>query len=114
MPPAPSRTYRVGEFARLAGVTPRALHHYDRLGLLKPRRTAVGYRAYTDRIILIEDTSEILIHKDDLVRMESRRSQPKLGTDDPMKAVTIADLVVASLRYRPDRIILGEVRGGEA
>jgi len=68
----------------------------------------------TDRIILIEDTSEILIHKDDLVRMESRRSQPKLGTDDPMKAVTIADLVVASLRYRPDRIILGEVRGGEA
>ena len=49
MPPAPSRTYRVGEFARLAGVTPRALHHYDRLGLLKPRRTAAGYRAYTDQ-----------------------------------------------------------------
>jgi len=43
-----SRTYRISEFARLAGVTPRALHHYDRLGLLKPRRTAAGYRAYTD------------------------------------------------------------------
>lgn len=49
MPPTPSRTYRVGEFARLAGVTPRALHHYDRLGLLKPRRTAAGYRAYTEQ-----------------------------------------------------------------
>lgn len=47
MPPA-SRIYRVGEFARLAGVTPRALHHYDRLGLLKPRRTTAGYRTYTD------------------------------------------------------------------
>jgi pilus assembly protein CpaF len=68
----------------------------------------------TDRIILIEDTSEILIHKDNLVRMESRRSQPKLGTEEPMKAITIADLVFASLRHRPDRIILGEVRAAEA
>jgi MerR family transcriptional regulator, thiopeptide resistance regulator len=48
MPSAPVRTYRIGEFARLAGVTPRALHHYDRLGLLKPRRTAAGYRAYIE------------------------------------------------------------------
>jgi MerR family transcriptional regulator, thiopeptide resistance regulator len=49
MASAPSRTYRVGEFAQLAGVTPRALHHYDRLGLLKPRRTPAGYRTYTDQ-----------------------------------------------------------------
>ena len=49
MPSAPVRTYRIGEFARLAGVTPRALHHYDRLGLLKPRRSAAGYRAYTEK-----------------------------------------------------------------
>lgn len=68
----------------------------------------------TDRIVLIEETSEILIHKDNLVRMESRRSQVRLGTEEPMKAVTIADLVFAALRYRPDRIIVGEVRGGEA
>ena len=41
--------YRAGEFARLAGVTVRALHHYDRLGLLKPaRRTAAGYRLYAE------------------------------------------------------------------
>jgi DNA-binding transcriptional MerR regulator len=40
------RTYRVHEFAALTGVSVRALHHYDRLGLLKPRRTASRYRLY--------------------------------------------------------------------
>lgn len=39
-------TYRVREFAALAGVTVKALHHYDRLGLLKPARTTAGYRVY--------------------------------------------------------------------
>jgi MerR family transcriptional regulator, thiopeptide resistance regulator len=39
--------YRVREFAALAGVTVKALHHYDRLGLLRPRRTSTGYRAYS-------------------------------------------------------------------
>src|ERR1700752_2451546 len=44
------RAYQPHEFARRAGVTIRALHHYDRLGLLKPSgRTAAGYRLYTDR-----------------------------------------------------------------
>jgi DNA-binding transcriptional MerR regulator len=37
---------RVHEFAQLAGVTVKALHHYDRLGLLKPARSAAGYRLY--------------------------------------------------------------------
>jgi MerR family transcriptional regulator, thiopeptide resistance regulator len=41
--------YRVQEFARLAGVTVRALHHYDRVGLLKPSgRSGSGYRLYRD------------------------------------------------------------------
>src|SRR5262245_34190118 len=40
------RMLRTKAFAQLAGVTPRALRHYDRLGLLKPKRTAAGYRAY--------------------------------------------------------------------
>src|SRR6058998_1123146 len=43
------RTYRAQEFAELAGVTVRTLHHYDRLGLLKPGRTQAGYRVYRDR-----------------------------------------------------------------
>jgi DNA-binding transcriptional MerR regulator len=43
------RMYRVREFARLAGVTVRALHHYDRIGLFKPaRRPRTGYRIYRD------------------------------------------------------------------
>ncbi|HEX3747927.1 MAG TPA: MerR family transcriptional regulator [Bryobacteraceae bacterium] len=40
--------YRIQEFAELAGVTVKALHHYDRLGLLTPRRSGAGYRMYTD------------------------------------------------------------------
>ncbi|HKE25393.1 MAG TPA: ATPase, T2SS/T4P/T4SS family [Bryobacteraceae bacterium] len=61
-----------------------------------------------DRVVLIEDTSEIQMSKPNLVRFEARREQPG------MSAVTIRDLLRATLRHRPDRIILGEVRGGEA
>lgn len=44
------QTHMPSEFAKRAGVTVRALHHYDRLGLLKPSgRTRAGYRVYTDR-----------------------------------------------------------------
>jgi DNA-binding transcriptional MerR regulator len=42
-----SKLYRVREFAALAGVTVRTLHHYERIGLLKPRRTGAGYRVYS-------------------------------------------------------------------
>jgi len=61
-----------------------------------------------ERIILIEDTAEIRIQKDNVVRFEARREQ------DGVPAVTIRDLLKATLRHRPDRIILGEIRGGEA
>jgi MerR family transcriptional regulator, thiopeptide resistance regulator len=45
--------YKVSEFAEKAGVTVRTLHHYDRLGLLKPSgRTQAGYRLYQDRDFL--------------------------------------------------------------
>ncbi|WP_291984279.1 ATPase, T2SS/T4P/T4SS family [Luteitalea sp.] len=68
----------------------------------------------TDRIVLIEETSEILIDKPNLVRFEARRPQAALGSEDPLPAVTIADLLRATLRHRPDRILVGEVRGAEA
>ena len=61
-----------------------------------------------DRIVVIEDTSEIQIDKPNRRRLEARRAH----ADIP--AVTIRDLLRATLRHRPDRIILGEVRGGEA
>ncbi|MGA9071203.1 MAG: MerR family transcriptional regulator [Terracidiphilus sp.] len=44
-----SETYQIHEFAELTGVTVKALHHYDRLGLLKPQRTYSGYRLYVER-----------------------------------------------------------------
>ena len=67
-----------------------------------------------DRIVLIEETSEILIDKPNLVRFEARRPQAPLGQEAPLPAVTIADLLRATLRHRPDRILVGEVRGAEA
>lgn len=44
-----SAFYRIHEFAKLAGVSVKTLHHYDRLRLMKPGRTVAGYRLYTDR-----------------------------------------------------------------
>jgi pilus assembly protein CpaF len=67
-----------------------------------------------DRIVLIEETSEILIEKSNLVRFEARRAQIPLGQEAPLPPVTIADLLRATLRHRPDRILVGEVRGPEA
>ena len=61
-----------------------------------------------DRVVLIEDTAELQFTHPNLVRFEARRAQPDLP------AVTIRDLLRATLRHRPDRIIVGEVRGGEA
>ena len=44
------RLFKTREFARLSGVTVRTLHHYDRLGLLKPGRySQAGYRLYSER-----------------------------------------------------------------
>jgi len=68
----------------------------------------------SDRIVLIEETSEILIEKPNLVRFEARRAQIPLGQEMPLPAVSIADLLRATLRHRPDRILVGEVRGPEA
>jgi pilus assembly protein CpaF len=68
----------------------------------------------SDRIVLIEETSEILIQKPNLVRFEARRAQIPLGQETPLPAVSIADLLRATLRHRPDRILVGEVRGPEA
>jgi pilus assembly protein CpaF len=61
-----------------------------------------------ERIVVIEDTAEVQIQASNLVRLEARREQPGCP------AITIRDLLRTTLRLRPDRIVLGEVRGGEA
>jgi pilus assembly protein CpaF len=61
-----------------------------------------------ERILLIEDTAEIRLPHANLVRFEARQAQ------NGISAVAIRDLLKASLRHRPDRILLGEIRGGEA
>jgi len=61
-----------------------------------------------ERVVLIEETSEVRVVRENLVEFEARREQPG------RPAVTIRDLLRATLRHRPDRILVGEVRGGEA
>ena len=63
-----------------------------------------------ERIITIEDSAELqLYHVDNLVRMETRNSNTE-GVNE----ISMNDLIKASLRMRPTRIIVGEVRGEEA
>ncbi|OOP60646.1 pilus assembly protein CpaF [Arthrobacter sp. SRS-W-1-2016] len=63
----------------------------------------------TDRIVTIEDAVELQLQQEHVVRLESRPANIE-GRGE----VTIRDLVRNSLRMRPDRIVVGEVRGGES
>ena len=63
-----------------------------------------------ERIITIEDNAELRIQGiENLVRLEAKMANMEGGT-----SVSIRDLIKSALRMRPDRIIVGEVRGGEA
>ena len=62
-----------------------------------------------ERIITIEDAAELKLHQNHVISLETR-----LTNYDGQGEVTIRDLVINSLRMRPDRIIVGEVRGKEA
>lgn len=68
-----------------------------------------GFVPAQERIVTIEDAAELSLQQEHVVRLESRPSNV-----EGKGAVTIRDLVRNSLRMRPDRIIVGEVRGGEA
>jgi DNA-binding transcriptional MerR regulator len=89
-------SFRVHEFAQLAGVTVKALHHYDRLGLLKPRRAGSGYRIYVD---------------DDLARLEQIVALKFLGL--PLKQIKILldrDTLQLPEALRMQRTVLEEKR----
>ena len=69
-----------------------------------------GYIPQEERIITIEDSAELQIrHVKNLVSLETR-----VENRDGSQEISMRDLIRASLRMRPDRIIVGEVRGGEA
>ncbi|MBF0363076.1 MAG: CpaF family protein [Oligoflexia bacterium] len=62
------------------------------------------------RLVVIEDSSELQIRNNHVVSFETRHSDPM----NDVGAITIRDLVRSSMRLRPDRIVVGEVRGEEA
>ena len=68
-----------------------------------------GFIPDDERIVTLEDAAELQLHQDHVVRMEAKK--PNL---DGKGEVTIRELVKNSLRMRPERIIVGECRGGEA
>ena len=68
-----------------------------------------SYIPEEERIVTIEDAAELQLQQDHVLRMET-----KVPNVDGKGAVTIRDLVRNSLRMRPDRIIVGECRGGES
>jgi MerR family transcriptional regulator, thiopeptide resistance regulator len=111
-----NRTYQAHEFAKRAGVTIRALHHYDRLGLLKPSgRTEAGYRLYTERdLVRLEQIvalkfigfplSQIreLLNRKDLDVLSALREQRRIiahkreHLDRAIRAIERAEQVLAS------------------
>ncbi len=111
------------ELVRVGTMTPEVLAYLDQAvrerqnilisGSTGAGKTTVlnaltGFIGEDERVVVIEDTAEIHVAQRNVVRLEARREQPGLAP------VTIRDLLRATLRLRPDRILLGEVRGEEA
>jgi pilus assembly protein CpaF len=71
-----------------------------------------GFIPENERIVTIEDSAELQLHQRHVVRLETAPPMP--GGDGVEGRLLIRDLVRGSLRMRPDRIVVGECRGGEA
>lgn len=118
-----TRFFTADELVRIGTMPPAVLSHVrdaiqKRQNILISGGTSTGkttllnalaaFLPPSERVVVIEDTAELQIDAPNLVRFEARREH----TNRP--PVTIRDLLRATLRHRPDRIVLGEVRGGEA
>ncbi len=112
------------DLVRLGSITPEALMYLEaavkaRLNILVAGGTGSGkttllnilsgFIPNDERIITIENAAELQLQQEHVVRLESR--PPNI---EGKGEITIRQLVINSLRMRPDRIIVGEVRGGEA
>ena len=62
-----------------------------------------------DRVVVIEDARELQLQREHVVQLEAQKPDPR-----GRGKVTVRDLFRATLRMRPDRIVVGEIRGGEA
>ena len=115
------------DFAKLSGVTVRALHHYDRLGLLRPKRTGNGYRAYSERdLVRLEQIVALkfvgmplqriktLLDRDGremarALRTQRRVLEAKRGLlDQAIEAIRQAETAAAA-GQRPDAAILTKI-----
>jgi pilus assembly protein CpaF len=116
--------YSLEELVRIGSLTPEASQYLQRAVHLRRNIIVSGgtgsgkttllnalsfYVGDDERIVTIEDAAEIRLSKPHVIRLEAR--PPNIEGNG---AVTIRDLVRNSLRMRPDRIIVGECRGGEA
>jgi pilus assembly protein CpaF len=120
----PAKPFAMSDLIRLGAVTPDAGFFLEaavlgRLNMIVSGGTGTGkttllnilgdFVPENERIITIEDAAEIRLSKPHVVRMEARPANI-----EGVGQVGIRELVRNALRMRPDRIIVGEVRGGEA
>lgn len=120
----PAHRFTMDDLIDLGSVSPSAAVFLracviDRKNILVSGGTGTGkttmlnvlssFIPHKDRIVTIEDTTELQLHQDHVVTLESKQANV-----EGAGAYTIRDLVKNALRMRPDRIIVGECRGGEA
>ena len=120
----PSRRLDATDLSRLGTLSPETVDFLDRcvrarLNILISGGTGTGKTTLLnvlsssipeeDRVVTIEETAELQLHQRHVLRLESRTRNAE-GEGE----VTIREMVRNSLRMRPDRIIVGEVRGAEA
>lgn len=120
----PAHRYTMDGLIEIGSVTPSAAVFLracviDRKNILVSGGTGTGkttmlnvlssFIPQKERIVTIEDTTELQLHQDHVVTLESKQANV-----EGQGAYTIRDLVKNALRMRPDRIIVGECRGAEA
>jgi DNA-binding transcriptional MerR regulator len=106
-----TRRYRVREFAQLAGVTVRTLHHYDRLGLLRARRDESGFRVYTSTDL--ERLEEIIALRFIGLPLQQIRAIVS-GDDRELGSALLSQISALQEKKRRIEIAIETIRSAEA